>query len=208
MNGEAAPQAAKAGQRVARAGRRGSRSCGPFFPPLYGGLYSPVIAISSAASVVPEVMSSRSISEGTLSSGTQETLSDSNSSFGAPIYSAPSARYMAWAESDMPGWGSVRSRNRSGPGHQPGLFLGFPSSCGDGVLAGLERDERIGCPCGGVSRWHIWRGRSADGRETDWHATSKARRNGKRRRLAAPDAAALCSLLAQDKALTRTEVAA
>ena len=56
--------------------------------------------------------------------------------------------------------------------------------------------------------WHIWRGRSADGRETDWHATSRRRRNGKRRKLAALDAAALYALLAQDEALTRTEVAA
>ena len=39
------------------------------------------------------------------------------------------------------------------------------------------------------TRWHIWRGRSAAGRETDWHATSKARGDGKRGRLAAPDAA-------------------
>jgi hypothetical protein len=49
--------------------------------------------------------------------------------------------------------------------------------------------------------WHIWRGRSASGRETDWNATSSLRRNGKRRRLSAPDAAALRALLAQDEAL-------
>ena len=55
--------------------------------------------------------------------------------------------------------------------------------------------------------WHIWRGRSASGRETDWHATSRLRRNGKRRRHAAPDAAALRALLAQDEAL-RGKVAA
>ena len=33
--------------------------------------------------------------------------------------------------------------------------------------------------------WHIWRGRSASGRETDWHATSKRRKGGRRIRLAA-----------------------
>ena len=55
--------------------------------------------------------------------------------------------------------------------------------------------------------WHIWRGRSASGRETDWHATSRRQRNGKRRRLAAPDAAALRVLLAQEQALS-AEVAA
>jgi hypothetical protein len=55
--------------------------------------------------------------------------------------------------------------------------------------------------------WHIWRGRSAAGRETDWHATSRVRVNGRRRRLAAPDAAALRALLARDEALS-AEVAA
>lgn len=51
------------------------------------------------------------------------------------------------------------------------------------------------------TRWHIWRGRSAGGLMTDWHATSRRRRNGKRIRLAAADAAALRALLAQDEAL-------
>ena len=49
--------------------------------------------------------------------------------------------------------------------------------------------------------WHIWRGRSAAGRETDWHATSKRREDGKPRRLAAADAAGLRTLLAQEEAL-------
>jgi hypothetical protein len=49
--------------------------------------------------------------------------------------------------------------------------------------------------------WHIWRGRSASGRETDWHATSKQREDGKRRRLAAADAVGLRALLAQEEAL-------
>jgi hypothetical protein len=49
--------------------------------------------------------------------------------------------------------------------------------------------------------WHIWRGRSASGRETDWHATSKRREDGKRMRLAAADAAGLRALLAQEEAL-------
>jgi hypothetical protein len=49
--------------------------------------------------------------------------------------------------------------------------------------------------------WHIWRGRSASGRETDWHATSKRREGGKCRRLAAADAAGLRALLAQEEAL-------
>lgn len=49
--------------------------------------------------------------------------------------------------------------------------------------------------------WHIWRGRSASGQETDWHATGKRRRDGRRGRLAAGDAAALRALLAQHEAL-------
>ena len=49
--------------------------------------------------------------------------------------------------------------------------------------------------------WHIWRGRSAAGRETDWHATSKRREDGNRRRLATADAAGLRALLAQEEAL-------
>ena len=47
--------------------------------------------------------------------------------------------------------------------------------------------------------WHIWRGRSASGRETDWHATGRAAR--KAARLAAADAEALRALLAQHEAL-------
>ena len=49
--------------------------------------------------------------------------------------------------------------------------------------------------------WHIWRGRSAAGGETDWHATSKRREDGKRRRLAAADAAGLRALLAKEEVL-------
>jgi hypothetical protein len=49
--------------------------------------------------------------------------------------------------------------------------------------------------------WHIWRGRSAGGRETDWHATGKRRGDGGRARLAALDAATLRALLAQHEAL-------
>jgi hypothetical protein len=49
--------------------------------------------------------------------------------------------------------------------------------------------------------WHIWRARSASGRETDWHATGKRRRNGKRGRLAAADAEALRALLVQHEAV-------
>lgn len=51
------------------------------------------------------------------------------------------------------------------------------------------------------SGWHIWRGRSASGQETDWHATSKRRKGGRRIRLAAGDAEALRALLAQHEAL-------
>jgi hypothetical protein len=49
--------------------------------------------------------------------------------------------------------------------------------------------------------WHIWRGRSASGRPTDWNATGKHRVNGKCPRLTAPDAAGLRDLLAREKAL-------
>jgi hypothetical protein len=51
----------------------------------------------------------------------------------------------------------------------------------------------------GFPAWHIWRGRSAAGRETDWHATHK--RPGDRRRLTAPDAEGLRALLAWQEAL-------
>lgn len=47
--------------------------------------------------------------------------------------------------------------------------------------------------------WHIWRGRSSSGRETDWHATGK--RPGNPERLSAPDAEGLRALLAQHEAL-------
>lgn len=50
--------------------------------------------------------------------------------------------------------------------------------------------------------WHIWRGRSASGRETDWHATSRKRLNGRRVRLAAPDADGLRVLLGQHEAVS------
>jgi hypothetical protein len=52
------------------------------------------------------------------------------------------------------------------------------------------------------SRWHIWRGRSASGTETDWHATSRRRVDGKCARLTAPGAEGLRALLAQDEALS------
>ena len=56
--------------------------------------------------------------------------------------------------------------------------------------------------------WHIWRGRSASGRETDWHATARAACGDRRAaRLAAADAEALRALLAQHEAL-RTVAAA
>jgi hypothetical protein len=49
--------------------------------------------------------------------------------------------------------------------------------------------------------WHIWRGRSASGRETDWHATRKRCESGKRARLAAADAKGLRALLVHEEAL-------
>ena len=51
------------------------------------------------------------------------------------------------------------------------------------------------------TRWRIRRGRSASGRETDWHATGRNRVNGKRHRPAAPDAGGLV-LLAQHEAVS------
>jgi len=47
--------------------------------------------------------------------------------------------------------------------------------------------------------WHIWRGRSASGAATGWHATGK--RPGNPGRLSAPDAEGLAALLAQHEAL-------
>ena len=51
------------------------------------------------------------------------------------------------------------------------------------------------------SAWHIWRGRSTSGRETDWHATGRTRVHGKIKRPAEPDACGLRVLLAQDEPL-------
>jgi hypothetical protein len=63
--------------------------------------------------------------------------------------------------------------------------------------------DDLGALAARFTRWHIWRGRSPSGRETDWHATSRTREDGKRRRLAAPDANGLRVLLEQDEALRR-----
>ena len=49
--------------------------------------------------------------------------------------------------------------------------------------------------------WHIWRARSASGRETGWHATGRPCGERKPARLAAADAAALRALLEQQEAL-------
>jgi hypothetical protein len=61
--------------------------------------------------------------------------------------------------------------------------------------------DDLGALAADFGAWHIWRGRSANGKETDWHATSKRRDGGKRRRLAAADAAGLRALLAKEEAL-------
>jgi hypothetical protein len=52
--------------------------------------------------------------------------------------------------------------------------------------------------------WHIWRGRSASGRETGWHATGRPSGGRRPARLAATDAEALRGLLAQHEALKET----
>jgi hypothetical protein len=51
--------------------------------------------------------------------------------------------------------------------------------------------------------WHVWRGRSASGAETDWHATTsrQLRKAGALARLAAPSAQGLRALLDQQQAL-------
>jgi hypothetical protein len=51
--------------------------------------------------------------------------------------------------------------------------------------------------------WHVWRGRSGTGKETDWHATAsrQLRRAGALGRLTAADARALRALLGQQEAL-------
>jgi hypothetical protein len=61
------------------------------------------ITNSSAASVVPDVMSPLLISEGTFASGTQDTLSDSKSSSGGPIRSATTVTRTVLV-GGMPGW--------------------------------------------------------------------------------------------------------
>jgi len=58
--------------------------------------------------------------------------------------------------------------------------------------------------------WHVWRSRSASGRETGWHATRKGRRprlSGALPMVSAADAAALRSSLAQQEALSREAAA-
>jgi hypothetical protein len=55
--------------------------------------------------------------------------------------------------------------------------------------------------------WHVWRGRSAAGRETDWHATGRRSGGTRPLRLAAPDSASLRQLLAQQEALKATVAA-
>jgi hypothetical protein len=54
--------------------------------------------------------------------------------------------------------------------------------------------------------WHIWRSRSASGRETGWNATRKGRAprdGGAHPMLIEADASALRSALGQQEALTR-----
>jgi hypothetical protein len=57
--------------------------------------------------------------------------------------------------------------------------------------------------------WHVWRGRSGSGAQTDWHATARRplRRTGTLGRLTAPDASGLRALLGQQEALRRELVA-
>jgi hypothetical protein len=51
--------------------------------------------------------------------------------------------------------------------------------------------------------WHVWRGRSGSGTETDWHATASRdlRKAGAQGRLSAASAPALRALLGQQEAL-------
>jgi hypothetical protein len=65
----------------------------------------------------------------------------------------------------------------------------------------VSSDDDLAALAAEFTGCHIWRGRSASGRETDWHATSKRRESGKRVRLAAVDAPGLRALLAQEEAL-------
>jgi hypothetical protein len=65
----------------------------------------------------------------------------------------------------------------------------------------VSTTDDLGALAVDFAAWHIWRGRSASGKETDWHATSKRRDGEKRRRLDAADAAGLRALLAQEEAL-------
>jgi hypothetical protein len=54
--------------------------------------------------------------------------------------------------------------------------------------------------------WHVWRGRSGSGAETDWHATASRalRKAGTLGRLTATDAPGLRALLAQQHAVSAT----
>jgi hypothetical protein len=53
--------------------------------------------------------------------------------------------------------------------------------------------------------WHVWRGRSGNGAEAEWHATAHpaARKPGTLGRLAAPNAPGLRALLGRQGALRR-----
>lgn len=64
----------------------------------------------------------------------------------------------------------------------------------------MSSDDDLAALATEFTGWHIWRGRSASGRETDWHATGKRHESGKRVRLAAVDVPGLRALLAQEGA--------
>lgn len=75
------------------------------------------------------------------------------------------------------------------------------TSRSDGEHGTVKKADDLAALAAQFAGWHIWRGRSASGRDTDWNATGKRRVNGKRPRLAAPDADALRALLDQHEAV-------
>lgn len=68
-------------------------------------------------------------------------------------------------------------------------------------MAGMSTAEDLAALVTEYRDWHIWRGRSASGADAEWHATCKHRRDGRRARLTATDAAGLREQLAVQEAL-------
>jgi hypothetical protein len=75
--------------------------------------------------------------------------------------------------------------------------------------ASMTSNDDVAALAADFPGWHVWRGRSRSGAETDWHATAgrRLRKTGTLGRLTASDAPGLRALLGQQETL-RQELAA